>query len=53
LDIAAEHERLLASMPSSLIVGGRDPIEVKLITSSRSNQALESGVDDDVELFNK
>ena len=51
LDIAREHKTLTQSMPSALIVGSRPPIEVKLITSTRSKDAAESGVDDEILTF--
>lgn len=51
LDIAREHKNLRQQIPSSIIAGGRPEIEVKLVTSTRSKAAVESGVDDDVNLF--
>jgi hypothetical protein len=29
-----------------LFVGGRDPIEIQIITSSRTEKAMETGIDD-------
>lgn len=53
LDIKREHDDMLQKLPDSLFVGGRPPLEVKIITSSRSRKALEEGKDDDVNLFQK
>ncbi len=48
-----QHNNILTRMPSSWFVGSRPPLELKLVTSSRTSAAFESGEDNDVELFNK
>lgn len=50
LDISVTHKNLISTFPTSLVVGKRAPLEVKLITSTRSSNAVETGKDDDVEL---
>lgn len=51
LDIKREHDDLLGKVPSGWFVGGRSAIEVKIVTSSKTGKAFETGADDDVELF--
>lgn len=48
LDISVVHKNLCQKFPTSLIVGGRPALDVKLITSSRSENAIETGRDDDI-----
>lgn len=51
LDIKREHDNLLQTFPASLIVGGRPPLVVKLVTSTRTEASFESGRDDDTQVF--
>lgn len=51
IDLANEHNILLNSFPSSLIVGDRPPIEIMIISSTKSKQVMETGVEDNVEVF--
>jgi hypothetical protein len=39
--------------PSNIILGmlGKKPFEIKIITSSKTEKAFETGKDDDVKLF--
>jgi hypothetical protein len=50
LDISVVHKNLCQKFPTSLILSGRPALEVKLITSARSEDALETGRDNDVNL---
>ncbi len=50
LDISVVHKNLCQKLPYSLIVGGRPALEVKLITSDRSENAMETGKDNSVDL---
>jgi len=50
-DIAREHKNLREQIPFSFIAGGRPEIDVNLVTSTRSKEAVDYGVDDDVNLF--
>lgn len=53
LDVKREHDKLRTTFPSSLFVGGVAPLEVKLVTSSKTEKAFETGKDDDVSIYNK
>lgn len=55
LDLSREHNRLLQTIPSGWIcsIFGRKPIEVIIVTSSRTEGAFKTGKDDDVTLFKK
>lgn len=49
LDLAREHKNFVTTFPGSLL--GRQPIEVKIVTSSRVENAFETGKDDDDRVF--
>ena len=51
IDIKREHMVLLKTFPSKLVVGGRDTLEIIIVTSTTTKKVFETGVDDDVELF--
>jgi len=51
IDLKREHDTLRTIFPSSLIVGGRPEIEITVVTSTKAKKAMETGVDDDVDLF--
>lgn len=53
LDLQREHNDVLTTFPSSLFVGGRAPIEVKIVTSGKTNQSFETGEENDVDPFAK
>lgn len=48
IDIKREHDNLRMTAPSSFILSSVNPLELKLVTSTRTNNAFESGVDNDV-----
>lgn len=48
-----QHDNMRTIFPKSLIVGSRQKIDAKMITSSTTKQARETGEENDVELFNK
>ena len=52
-DIIREHETLLKTMPSSWFISDKRPIEYTVVSSTKSKMTMESGIDDDVELFKK
>jgi len=52
IDMGREMENLQTLFPSKFFVP-KDKIEIKIITSSKAKQAIETGVDDDVDLFKK
>jgi len=51
IDIKREHMVLLRTFPSKLIVGSRDTLEIIIVTSTTTKKVFETGVDDDVDLF--
>jgi hypothetical protein len=53
LDLKREHDKLLRTFPSNVILGmfGRKEIDVKIVTSSKTEKAFETGKDDDTDVF--
>ena len=51
VDIIREHETLCQTLPSSWFIKDKTPIEYTVISSSKTKLTMETGVDDDVELF--
>lgn len=51
IDRKREHDVFLQSFPVSLIVGSRSKVEIQLITSARTEEAYQSGQENDLELF--
>lgn len=55
LDLKREHDKLLRTFPSNFILGmfGKKPIDVVIVTSSKTEKAFETGKDDDIDVFKK
>lgn len=53
LDIMREHETLCNTYPSKWFISNKTPIEYVIISSTRTKLTMETGIDDDVELFKK
>lgn len=53
LQIKAEHDKILSVFPSSFFLAGKSRLDAKIVTSSKTDRAFETGKDDDVELFPK
>lgn len=53
IDIQRSHNNLRQKFPSSLIVGSTTPLEVKLITSAVTKDVIETGEENNLELFSK
>jgi len=55
LDLKREHDKLLRSFPSNIILGmfGRQPIDVTIVTSTKTDESFKTGKDDDVNVFKK
>lgn len=53
LDIVREHNNVRETLPGSIFVGSRPEIEVKLVTSAKTDEAFSTGQENDVDLFNK
>lgn len=53
IDYNREHDNLLTLFPSSLFVGRRAKIDIKIVTSSKTKETFKTGEDNDVDLFKK
>jgi hypothetical protein len=53
IDIHAEHTRLFRRFPSSMYLGflDRKELTIQLVTSTRTDNAFQTGKDDDTDLF--
>jgi len=53
IDLKREHDKLLRSFPSNIVLGmfGRKEINITIITSSRTEETFKTGKDDDVDVF--
>lgn len=50
IDIKREHDNLIMTFPGSLFVGNRPQLKITIVTSSRTQDAFTTGVDDNVDL---
>lgn len=53
LDIIREHETLCETYPGKWFVSNTTPIEYTIVSSTKSKMAMETGMDDDVEVFHR
>ena len=53
LDIIREHRNLISMYPSKWFISNKLEIEYTIISSTKSKVVMETGVDDDVDLFKK
>jgi len=53
LDLKREHDNTLDFMPSSWFLGGRSKIDVKIVTSGKSQEAFQTGKEEDIQIFPK
>lgn len=53
LDIIREHKVLCRKIPGTWFISDQSEIEYTVISSTRSKQVMETGVDDEVDLFKK
>ena len=53
LDIIREHETLCKTVPGAWFIKDKTPIEYTVISSTRTKIVMGTGIDDDVELFEK
>ena len=47
IDIDRQHKSLKATFPNSLVIGSRPDLEIKLVTSAKTEAAFKSGQDND------
>ena len=50
-DIIREHETLCNTLPASWFIKNKTPIEYTVISSSKTKMTMETGMDDDIDLF--
>ncbi len=53
LDLKRVHDNCLDLFPSSIVCGDRPRLSVKLVTSTRTDAAFDSGKDDNTDVFQK
>ena len=53
IDIQRTHKDLTHRLPSSLVVGGVDPLLYTVISSTAAKKVMETRVEDNIELFDK
>ena len=53
LDLIREHETLCETYPGTWFVKNKAPIEYTIISSTKTKLTMETGVDDDVDIFKK
>jgi hypothetical protein len=51
IDLSREHNNLLQQIPSSFFVGGRDPIEITVVTSQETRETFETGIETQRNIF--
>ena len=51
LDIIREHENLCSTYPGKWFVSRKEPIEYTIISSTKSKETMETGLDDDINVF--
>ena len=53
IDIIREHKNLCMMAPKCWFISDKSEIEYTIISSTKSKQTMETGIDDDVDLFKK
>ena len=53
LDLIREHETLCETYSGKWFISNTTPIEYTVISSTKAKNTMETGIDDDVQLFNK
>ena len=53
LDIIRQHNTLLQTIPSGWFLSGKMPIEYTVISSTKAKNVMQTGEDNDVDLFNR
>ncbi len=51
LDIIREHKNLCSTYPGKWFVSKKEPIEYTIISSTKSKETMETGLDDDINVF--
>jgi hypothetical protein len=53
IDIDRQHKSMKITFPNSLIIGGRPDLEIKLVTSAKTEEAYKTGQENDIDPFKK
>lgn len=53
IDLKREHDNLLVTMPGSLFIGSRPPVEIKVVTSTHTEKTFETRKEDSIDVFKK
>jgi hypothetical protein len=51
IDIKFQHDKLLVTPPWNMFLKGKKPLEIRLVTSSKTERTFETGKEDDVQLI--
>lgn len=52
-DIVREHTDVLTTWPSSMFVGGRQPLQVTFVSSANTKEVYRTGEENDIDVFKK
>ena len=52
-DVVREHKNLLGMWPSSMFVGGRPPLQMTFVSSSKTKETYRTGEENDIDVFKK
>lgn len=50
IDLKREHDNMLTTIPSAWFVGSRSPVDIKIVTSTKTTEAFDSGREDNLDL---
>jgi len=53
IDLKREHDTYLEVFPNWLFIGGRSKINIKIVTSEKTEQVFQEGQENDINLFEK
>lgn len=51
IDLKREHDNVRMTAPGSWFVGSRPPVEIKIVTSTKTGEAFKSRKEDDIDVF--
>ena len=52
IDLNNEHRIIRKTFPGSLFIGDREDIEIVIVSSTETKKVMETGIDDNIQLFN-
>lgn len=51
IDLQREHKNILMTFPGSLLLTGRQPVEIQIVTSTKTDEVFQTGKDNEIDLF--